>query len=350
MSKFVYIKLTILFLVFSCINIKAQSLEETLSHLSSNAANDYVFPVISAFGSNLNSGWVQKVPDAKILGFDFNFKIIGMGSFFSDESKTFSRSETFRFTGQEVDRILFASNIDPNSQTGSSIKSEMLSKDWTVIISGPTIIGSKNDKIHVEFPGANIQGQQVSNYIDSIAAVDGLLDNLPIFPSAAVQFTFGTVYGTALSIRFFPSVSIPNLGKVSFFGFGVLNNINMWLPNPLPLNLGVGLFYQKLTAGDIFKGTTFQYGVFASKTFGDIIAVTPYAGLTLETSSITTRYNYDFDTPYGPETVKIAFDASGENSVGLTLGTTFKLAIVNINVDYKIAKISTLNGGLSFGF
>ena len=350
MSKFIYTKLAILFLVFFCINIKAQSLEETLSNLSSGAAKEYVSPLISAFGSNLNSGWVQKVPEAKILGLDVNFKIIGMGSFFADQSKTFNESGTYRFTSDEVDRILFASSIDPKSQIGSSIKSEMLSSDWNVNISGPTIIGSKNDKVNVEFTGANIQGQQVGAYKNSLANVGGFLDNLPIFPSAAVQLTLGTVYGTAVSIRYFPSIDIKDLGKFSFFGFGVLNNIDMWMSNPLPVDLGVGVFYQKLTVGDIFEGTSLQYGIFASKTFGALFAVTPYAGLTLETSSMTTKYNYNFDTPYGPQTARISFDVSGENSVGLTLGSTFKLAILNINVDYKLAKTNTLGGGLSFGF
>jgi hypothetical protein len=341
--------LVIFVLVFS-LNSKAQNLEQTLSNLSSDAANAYVSPLISAFGSNLNSGWVQKVPEAKIFGLDFNLKIIGMGSFFSDQSKTFNKSGTFRYSSDEVDRILIASNINPNSSTGQSIKTTILSQNWNVNISGPTVVGNKEDKVFVEFPGANINGQHVGTYRDSLAGVGGYLNNLPIFPSAALQFTLGTLYGTALSIRYFPSIDIQDVGKFSFWGIGAINNINMWIPNPLPVDLGIGVFYQKLTVGDIFEGTALQYGAYASKTFGNIFSVTPYAGLTVESSTTTIKYSYVFDTPYGPYTDKVSFDMSGENSVGFTLGSTFKLAVININVDYKLAQTNTLSGGISFGF
>jgi Family of unknown function (DUF6588) len=350
MSKFIYKHLAIFLIMASFLNIKAQSLEQTLSNLSSDAADAYVSPLVSAFGSNLNSGWVQKVPEAQVFGIDINLKFVGMGSFFSDQSKTFSKAGLFRFNSEQVDRILTASNIYPYTQTGQSIKTEILSRDWNVNISGPTIVGDKKDKLYVEFPGANIQGQQVGVYKDSLGGIGGYLNNLPIFPSAAVQLTLGTVYGTALSIRYLPSINIQDIGKLSFFGIGALNNINIWLPNPLPLDLGVGVFYQKLTVGDIFEGTALQYGAYASKTFGGTFAVTPYAGLTVENSTTTTKYSYNFDTPYGPQTALVSFNQSGENSIGFTLGSTFKLAILNINIDYKLAQTNTLSGGLSFGF
>ena len=350
MSKFIFKHLALFFLIISLSGTKAQSLEETLSSLSSSAADSYISPLISAFGSNLNSGWVQKVPEAKVYGIDVNLKFIGMGSFFNDQSKSFSTSGLFRFNSEQVDRILAASNINPNTQAGQSIKNEILFRDWNVNVSGPTVVGDKKDNLYVEFPGANIQGQQIGVYKDSLGGIGGYLNNLPIFPSAAVQLTLGTFYGTALSIRYLPSVNIQDIGKLSFFGIGAINNINMWLSNPLPLDLGVGIFYQNLTVGDIFEGTALQYGAYASKTFGGTFAVTPYAGVTVESSSTTTKYSYNFDTPYGPQTALVSFDAKGKNSVGFTLGSTFKLAIVNINVDYKLAQTNTLSGGLSFGF
>jgi Family of unknown function (DUF6588) len=350
MYKLTYKNLVIFFTLILFSVIRAQSLDETLSNLSSDAANAYVSPLISAFGSNLNSGWVQIVPEAKVLGFDFNLKIVGMGSFFTDQVKTFNKSGSFRYNTEQANRILLASGINPNSSNGQSVRSVILSQSWNVNISGPTVVGNKNNKIFVEFPGANIQGQDVGTYKDSLNGAGGFLDNLPVFPSAAVQFTLGTVYGTSLSIRYFPSIEIQDLGKFNFFGIGVLNNINMWLPNPLPLDLGVGIFYQKLTVGDIFEGTATQYGAYASKTFGTTFAVIPYAGLTIESSTTTIKYNYNFDTNSGPQVAKISFDLSGENTVGFTLGSTFKLAVVNLNVDYKIAQINTLSGGLSFGF
>ncbi|MDP3682620.1 MAG: hypothetical protein Q8S01_01690, partial [Ignavibacteria bacterium] len=45
---------------------KSQTLQETLSNLSNDAAQAYVSPIISGFGANLNSGWVHKSPSSKI--------------------------------------------------------------------------------------------------------------------------------------------------------------------------------------------------------------------------------------------------------------------------------------------
>ncbi|MFA7229604.1 MAG: DUF6588 family protein, partial [Melioribacteraceae bacterium] len=89
MKKRILTLLLILGLIFSS-SLKAQSLDETLSELSSTVGKAYVKPIISAFGSNLNSGWVSRIPSATMLGFHFDLKVVAMGSFFPDDVKTFA--------------------------------------------------------------------------------------------------------------------------------------------------------------------------------------------------------------------------------------------------------------------
>ena len=92
--------------LFFSVNLKAQSLQETLSKLSSTVGAQYVKPVISAFGSNLNSGWVSQVPSATRLGFYLDLKIIAMGSFFSDDVKNFIETGQFYFSQDQATAIL----------------------------------------------------------------------------------------------------------------------------------------------------------------------------------------------------------------------------------------------------
>ena len=40
----------------------------------------------------------------------------------------------------------------------------------------------------------------------------------------------------------------------------------------------------------------------------------------------------------------------GANSTGFTVGAAFKLAILNLNIDYKFANVKTASAGLTFGF
>lgn len=331
--------------------IKAQTFDETIAKLSTIAAQKYIDPAISAFGSNLNSGWVNQVPQAKMFGFDLNFKIVGMGTFLNDKAKTFSTDASFRFTSAQADEILAAYASSPNY---AAMKQEFLNKDWQVNFSGPTIIGKSSDHLKIFYPGGIVGGQQVAAHTEDVPDVKGLLDELQILPTGAPQVTIGTIMGTEVSVRYLPEINNDKLGKITFSGFGIIHNPATWLSNPLPVDIGLGYFYQKLKVGTILESTATQYGIFVSKTIGTTIALIPYAGYTMETSKTTITYNFVYNTVVNGTVVattsRINFDMDGENSSAFLVGAAIKLAIINLNVDYKMAKYNTLSAGVSFGF
>lgn len=357
MKKVIYCLSILLLVVFVYkSSVKAQSLEETLSNLSSTVGKAYVAPIISAFGSNLNSGWVSKLPPADMLGIHLDIKVIGMGSFFSNEVKRFSATGDFYFSETQIEQILYNSNITPNNvgqQNYNNLKNELMNTKFNVNFSGPTIVGSKNEYLKVKFPGKTVQQYTVSPYELSLEEVKGFLDELPALPTAAVQLTAGTIAGTYVSLRYLPSVDIQDLGKFSFWGAGIIHNTGIWFKNPLPLDIAVAFFTQKLKVGDIFESTASQYGLYVGKTFGAIVSITPYGGFTLENSKTTVKYNYQSNetvngVPVPP--TKITFEADGDNSSAFTVGLNIKLVALNINADYKIAKTKTASVGVSFGF
>ncbi len=333
-------------------SVFAQDLNETLSKLTKDAASTYVAPVISGFGADLNSGWLTRVPKPVKYSFDFNLKIVAMGTFFKDENKTFSTDANFRFNRNEAD-ILTQGINNPNLK--NAVEDQILSQDFNVGIKGPTIVGSKDDHVIVNFKGETFHTAYGDYTVPSqfvTTDITGVLDNLPIMPLGAPQLTIGTVFGSSLSIRYLPSLQLnSDLGKFSYFGIGVMHNPAVWMQNPLPLDLAVGIFTQTMKVGDIFKATATQFGIFAGKTFGpSMLNVSPYAGISYETSSITIHYQQQYDTPTGPQTADISFDLSGDNSFRFTLGSTFKLAILSINIDYSIASYNTVSAGLGFDF
>lgn len=342
------------------VSVKAQSLEETLGSLSSSVGSAYVKPVISAFGSNLNSGWVSQFPSATKLGFHLDLKIVAMGSFFSSGVKNFGAQGGFYFSGSQVDQILQNSNLTPASMGQANyndLRQAMISKQFSVTFSGPTIIGKKSDYLKIIFPSQTVSSSSgnypVQQYTLSVPQVYGYLNELVGLPSAAAQLTVGTVFGTNVAIRYFPDVNIQDMGKFSFFGAGLIHNIGVWLPNPIPLDISVGFFTQKMKVGNIFESTATQYGVYASKTFGFIISFTPYVGLTTETSKTTVSYDYQSNQTVNgvpvPK-VKVKFDLEGENSGSAVIGFNLHLSVLNINADYKFAKTNTVSTGVSFGF
>ena len=335
----------------------AQSdLQSTLSSLSSTVGQAYVNPVVNAFGSNLNSGWVSQLPSSTKLALHLDLKIVGMGSFFSSDQKNFSKDGTFYFNSSQTDQILQNSGYTAATigQTNyNNLKQQLQATQFTVNFSGPTIIGSKSDYLKAQFPGKTIQSgtasYTVQPYSIAIKEVYGYLDGLPAFPTGAVQLTVGTVFGTNVSMRYFPDTDIKSMGKLSFWGIGFIHNPGAWFPNPLPLDLGIGYFYQKLTVGTIFESNATQLGIYASKTFAFF---TPYVGLTTETSKTTVSYNYQSNqTLNGAQVppVNLSFDLTGENTAGVVVGFNIHLGFVNINADYKAAKTNTASAGLSFG-
>ena len=343
--------LIILAFILTLTNLNhSQSIDETLSHLSSDAGSAYVEPIISAFGSNMNSGWVNGVPPATLLGLHFQVRLIVIGTFLQDANRTFIASGKFRYTLSQADDILLASGFDPISTPGyDEMRNVILSQEWQVNIAGPTITGSSDEDVKVEFPGAEIQGETVGSHVTTLRGASGFLDNLSIFPQPAIQLDIGNVIGTSASIRYFPTVDIKDVGKASLWGVGLLHNIGFWFNNPLPIELGFGFFYQKLNVGDVFVNKSTQFGVYLSKTLGVVISFTPYLGVTYESSSTSVSYTFNFNTPIGPQNTNIAFDREGINNVALTIGGALNLPVVSFNVDYKIAKIKTLTLGLSFG-
>ncbi len=345
--------------LFFSVNLKAQNLDETLSKLSSTVGAAYVKPVIPAFGSNLNSGWVSQVPSASKMAFHLDFKIVAMGSFFSDDSKNFGALGTFYFTGSQVDQILSNSNLTPANMGQSNyndLRQGMINKQFGVTFTGPTIVGKKSDHLKIVFPSQTVTSASGNNqytvqqYFVDIPEVYGYLDELPILPTAAAQLTVGTVFGTNIAIRYLPDIDIQKLGKFSYFGVGFIHNFGVWFPNPIPLDLAVGFFTQKLKVGSIFESNASQFGVYASKTFGFIISITPYVGLTMETSKTTIAYDYIYPVQGIQTTTHLSFELEGENSSSAVVGFNLHLGVVNINADYKLAKIKTASAGISFGF
>ena len=327
-----------------------QSIGETLSNLSSNAVLKYSEPVISAFGSSMNSGWFTGLPSTS-NGIHAKIRFVGVGSFFTENNRNFSYVGDLNLTSAQVDEILLSSGYDPSTIPNyESIKNEILSQGWEVTFNGPTIIGNLNEHLQVQFPGTEIQGYTIDPYIIEVDDVKGYLNNIDIMPSPAIQFDIGSVLGTGVSVRYFRGINLYDLGLVNVWGGGIIHNFNYWFSDPLPVDIGFGYYFQNFKVGDIFTNTASQFGLFLSKRIGGRISIEPYASLTYETSRSQIDYRYEFDSPAGQQELQLHINYTGDNSVNLTLGSSINLSIFLINFDYKFGGTNTGTVGIGFGF
>jgi len=355
-------------------NHDGEELKEFLEGLSMDAATKYVAPVVSAFGSNLNGGWFHDVPSPKIFGFDIEVGAVGMGTFYPKDPEylSFDISGEFQFSASQAADLVVGITLDPElepyrNQIINALIAAITGRKIFVGISGATIIGDPDDFIKIEYGGEDIvidnplfgqpgQPETITLTVPSdviTLPIGGFeaISSLSFLPLAAPQLCVGTVFGTQATLRYLPSITIDEeLGKFKYFGFGVQHNPEVWLPNPLPVDVAVGFFTQTLKVGTLFKATTTAFGLNVSKKFGlGPISVTPYGGFMLEKSNMNITYDFVLDEgTIGEQIIPIEFELEGENRSRLTLGLSVRLLMLNFNADYNIGKYDSVTIGVMF--
>jgi hypothetical protein len=349
----------------------AQTFEQTLNKLSLDAAKAYVNPIVSGFGVDLNGGWFHRAPRTTMFGFDLEVGVVAMETFFKDDAKTFSSNGVFAFDDQQAASLTLFVDKDPNyapltqSQRDNIklyIQNQITAQSFALGISGPTIVGSSLDSVAIAFapktfnnvPGApggtvTVPGQRV------VLPVTGFLGELKALPLAAPQLTLGTFVGSQFTFRYLPSTNTQNLGKASYFGWGIQHNPAIWLGpvDVIPVDLSLSFFTQDLKVGTTFETKATSFGINVSKRLGwGFLNLTPYAGFMIEKSTMS--FAYDFNAPdpannYASTKIEhVKFDLESANKSRLVLGLSFKLLIVNINADYNIGKYNSATAGIMF--
>ena len=359
MKKSLFVIFLVSVFVFSGLLAADKSLEETLEELSGQAAKSYVNPIVSAFGSNLNGGWFHKAPKAKLFGFDIEFGFIVMGTMFDDKNKDFSTVGNFNFTTAQAEVMI--ANLNLTQDAHDALIEAIINQEFEVGMFGPTIIGDNDDNIIIEFYEEDIDYEIAGNTFTQTVpgntfdlGIGGLLEDTPMLPLFAPQFSIGTIYGTKASFRYLPPYEIEDLGELNYFGFGIQHNPKAWLPYLIPVDICLAFFTQSMEIGDIVTANATAFGLNASKTFGPgMLSITPYAGFMLESSNMEFQYEYQLGDdptgqPFPPKKVK--FDIDGENKSRFTIGLNFRIGPVNLNGDYNLGKYNSFTAGFGLGF
>ena len=332
------------------VSIKAQTLDEQLLRLQLDEVNGYVQPLVSAYASDLNSGWSHSAPSSTKFSFDFDAGIVVMGTIFQEEHKTFDRHGNLILNTSTVDEL--TKNVSTKDGLRDSLRKSLYGKNLGVRIFGPTIVGSTKDSVHLLtdelLAKFKYHGNDTTIDIQPYLATDPVTGlDIPSLILAAPQASIGTIFGTKVTVRYLPPIALDKeIGDLNYFGFGIQHNPFAWLPfiEP-PLDVSVGFFTQSLTIGDKLKTTTTLYNAEASKRFGmGALNVTPFVGVSAETADMEINYVYK-----GPDSTTIPIHSTlhGENSVRFTVGTSVKVGLFKFTGEYNVAKFNSF--ALAFG-
>ncbi len=363
---------------------EGEDLEATLMRLSKDAVLGYISPVVSPFASNLNGGWFHKAPKATLFSLDIEVGLVGMGTIFPDDDpgiRHFSTSGDFRFNTIQATDIV--SGVDLTSfpvgirgAITTALTDAITSADFTVGISGGTLIGDVTDNVQIAFRGEPITidnplfgapGEPATLDINvpadtivlaGVAGFGEILADINFLPFAAPQASIGTILGTRAVFRYLPKISMPgnlseDIGEFEWFGWGIQHNPRAIIPIPFPLDISFGFFKQTLKVGNIFEASTTAYGISVSKQLGvRVLNLTPYAGYMIEKSKMSVNYEFTVDDQTFDveiEDLELAVNGENPNKTRLTFGCNLRFLLFNVNVDYNIG--STYNSytvGLMF--
>jgi hypothetical protein len=270
--------------------------EDRFGFLNESEITEYAKPFGTSLGMAFNSASYHTAKVADFFGFSISFK--GMLILIPDDEKTFTPS----VPGYNIDRP--AQTIYGNNQSTSYY--------------GP-------DGYKVYPPG-----------IDQSS-----------LPAVLPQIS-GSLMGSEVMIRYLPSISLGDDEDLSMFGIGLKHNISRYIPLS-PVDISVQFLYNTLEITGVMDITAYAFNAHASKSFG---LLTLYGGLQYESS--TFDLDYTFTDPSDPNPVKtgreIKVSIDGDNNFRATIGTSLKLAVVVLNVDYSLGVQSVLCGGLTFEF
>lgn len=344
-----------------------EDLQSSVVQLAADAAREYVKPAVSGFGASMNSGWFHKPPAAKKLGFNFEFGLAGMMSFSPRSNRHFSLGSVLLFDSADAARI--TGRIDQLSQFSGydtnqiklitqQLNGQLSGYNINVKISGGTFSGNKKDSIRIQYDGrplyfTNPQTGQTDS-IDLRSAGQAIVMKsaglgVQAVPFYCYQISVGTVYGTQFTLRFLPATkSKKEVGKFSYGGLGIQHNPKVWSDKPWPVDVAIALFTQKMKQGNFFEAGASAFGITVGKQFGwRFLNISPYAGLMAESSYM--KFKYDYENKNG-DTEQIRIHLKGKNRSRLTIGSSFRAAIVNFNIDYSFGKYDAVSTGLTLAF
>lgn len=278
----------------------------------------YLQPYGEMLGKSLNGGWYNSAGVHRIGGFDLTFGV--NMAMVPDVGKTFDVSALLPQMSAEW------SLEDPN------------------LYMAPTAAGSMPEALR---PGLRYQGEPVLT-LPNGSGFDKL-------PAPMVQAAVGLPWDTEVVLRFIPSTSLGDAGKVKLYGFGVKHSLKQYIPflKRMPmLQSSLMLGYTRLGSdvGVSYAGGSDQQleitsGAFTSRLLVGlnmpILAL--YTGVGYGTTNSDFALKGDFGPALGQDPFTLGYTTNG---VDFNAGLRLRFGFFAIHGDYTFGDYSMLSAGV----
>ena len=320
--------LIILFLV--SIVILNADVQDKLVQFGADNGKLYLKPLVTAFGTTMNSGLYHT---ARVLKpFTFGVSINTMVAFVPSEEKLFLPTRPDLYISHPVSGETIYLYEVPTEESAT-----FFGEDGTII--------AHNPDLDYFLPGADSLDIKMPNGA-----------NLPAIPFLMPQFTLGLPLGNELLIRGFPTTEIrKDVGDLGFWGVGLKHSLDQYIPL-FPIDVSVQATYQTLYLGDYLEFNNINANLEVSK---KLLMWTFYSGLGYDKTNVSADYTYKYDAVIdnglGGVTIEskeenISFNIDGENEMRATGGVRFSFLLLKMYADYTVSKYPVLNLGMAISF
>ena len=278
-----------------------------ISVYTGDNAVGYLQPLANALGAALNSGFGYSAYIPK-TSFHLSVEAPVMGLFFEDDDRTFQATAESGFVPQP----------------------------GTTSYDVPTVVGGSEAVI--------ADGQGGAQF-----AFPGGFD-LNSFGLAVPQLRLSSIAGTEAVVRWAAFETGDNdLGNVDMFGIGGRHSVSQYFGENPPLDVAVGVLYQKLEIGENDFGNPFvDTSALTVQLQGSrrmpvgFMTFEPYGGVAYESLDLDVEYADSNDEA-------VAVSMEGENSFRFTLGAGLNFAAGQVWADYNFSDTSNFTFGLALG-
>ncbi len=320
---------------------KAQDLNETLSQVGEAYARAYVNPFAEALGADLNTGLFHTAGVSKrVFGINVYLGVKASAALLDNSHKSFN----LVYQGTvPLDIDLAGQTITMNVPAtftvndAPSIFGEEREGEAIVSVAHDTTFSTLGLTLPVSFDSTLVPQETIGGLLETSVA-----------PLIVPQIGLGTVFGTDVMFRWLPQISVPDVGALELFGFGVRHNLNQYIP-ALPLDLSIQAAWQRMRAEDdlgseVLEANTFAVNIALSKRIG---VLTVYGGLQTERSDVSFSYEVDVDQEdFDP--IDINFTLSSKGKTRGIFGFGLKLGPVVWNADVSVGQFTVVSAGFGF--
>lgn len=335
-----------------------QGIGDIIKTLVQDNAELYLAPLPTAIGLAMNSGTFQRAAPHKILGFDLTLSVGAIlaptdGNTYDFVIPDLPLTIPANVFGTSYSLTLDSDQLYPGDRTANNIfgtdTETIYAADATyaksAIISQLSAAGI-SDAI---LAAADADITTLANSIIDAESPRGL--GFGGFLIAVPQISIGLPFNLEVSFRGGLEIDIPDIGVVTYTGFGGKVGLNGFLPS-IPLifpAISIGYYSTNLSIESPVSSLEATNSIINFQISKSIPLITLYGGFGLEKSSLSA--SYDLDPGGGLAVIPIAFDLKGENSFRTVVGLRLKLLLLTFHGAYiQAADYTGLYVGMGITF